>query len=266
MHHIVYSNLENENYNFKKETDKLTENNKDLNRLYDALEVKNSTIKSQLENLIKENSTISSNYQNKIEILQAKMFEKLAPDDNSTSDKMNSLIMENINEMKGMFKSKTDNLHNLLVEIKDDSEKADLKFERLINDRSNYCTDTIHKVKGEIENSLIGLKAKLDSSLKGDVRQEWLKKQVSELMSYKLKSSTLESQVAKLEQQIHILSHKVNDSKLLNETTNKIIIDTDLQMKQQREYVGNLEAKLSDVKDFVFKNCPDKLDELEGLL
>jgi len=258
--------LETEVYDSKKDLDKLKEQYNDLNRLYESTDLKNVALKNQLESMLKENSSLSSQYQNKIEILQAKMFEKLTPDDNSASDKMNSLIMESINEMKSMFKTKMDNLKTILLEIKDDSEKVDIKFERYISDKNNLFIDTIHKVKANFDNDMLLFKSKLDGSSKGEERQDWLKKQIGELMAFKIKCVSLEANITKLEKQVEILNHKLKDSNELTETNKGIIKDYDIEMKIKKEYVENLEAKLSDVKDFVYKNCPDKLDSFESLL
>ena len=257
---------ENESFNYKKEAAKLSEQLKDINRLYESSELKNTNLRNQVENLLKENSSLSSQYQNKIEILQAKMFEKLAPDDNSASDKMNSLIMDSIGELKILFKSKTDNLHSVLAEIKEHSENVDVKFEKMVSEKNNYFIDTLHKVKSSFDNDMIQIKMKLGHSSKGDERQEWLKKQINELMGYKLKSIKLEGTITKLEERIEILTHKVNDSSLQTETNKKIASDLEIELKVKKDHISSLEAKLGDVKDFVFQNCKDKLEDLQKLM
>ncbi len=64
----------------------------------------------------------------------------------------------------------------------------------------------------------------------------WLKKQINELMPFKVKGVGYETTINKLERQIEKLNHKVKDSEILVETIKKIITDTENKIKSQKEY------------------------------
>jgi serine/threonine protein kinase len=231
----------------------------------DASDIKISDLKHQIDALHREKDDLSTNYQKKVEILQAKIIENTSTDNTHDFSKLLDIINESINDFKIIFKYKTDNLGKFLVEFKEEAEKCEKKFGEIINERHNSIIEVINRIKLSLEEDYIKIKIKLDKDnpTKMNERLEWLKKQISELMPYKIKSSNLEIQVSKLESQIKRLEEQLELYKTNSSVLEKVNNEKDYKISKNEKYITNLEARLSDVKDYLFRNHQDKLDEFK---
>jgi serine/threonine protein kinase len=255
------SELDNVRKSLKQNQSKLTE----LNSQYEASEIKIHDLKVQIDTINREKDEMSSGYQKKIEILQAKIIENTTTDNTHDTSKLLEIIHESINDLKIIFKYKTDNLAKFLVEFKEEAEKCEKKFSEIINERQNSLMEVINRIKSSLEDDYIKIKVKLEKENPSKVneRLEWLKKQISELMPYKIKSSNLEIQTAKLESQIKKFEEQVELFKTNCNVLEKLNNEKDYKLSKNEKYIANLEARLSDVKDYLFRNQQDKLDEFK---
>jgi chromosome segregation ATPase len=232
---------------------------------FDASEIKISDLKMQIDALNREKDEVSSNYQKKIEILQAKMIENTTNDNTHDTSKLLEIIHESIGDLKIIFKHKTENLEKFLVEFKEEADKCERKFSEIINERHNSLMEVINRIKTSIEEDYIKIKVKLEREHPSKVneRLEWLKKQISELMPYKIKSSNLEIQTAKLEAHIKKLEEQIELLKTHCNVLEKVNNEKEYKISKNEKYITNLEARLSDVKDYLFRDHQDKLDEFK---
>jgi serine/threonine protein kinase len=245
----------------KQNQSKVTE----LNSQVEAGEIKIHDLKVQIDVINREKDEISSGYQKKIEILQAKMIENTTSNDTHDTSKVLEIIHESINDLKIIFKYKTDNLEKFLVEFKEEAEKCEKKFSEIINERQHSLMEVINRIKTGLEEDYIKIKVKLEreNPSKVNERLEWLKKQITELMPYKIKSSNYEIQVSKLESQIKKLEEQIELAKTMANVLEKLNNEKDYKISKNEKYIANLEARLSDVKDYLFRNQQDKLDEFK---
>jgi len=92
--------------------------------------------------------------------------------------------------------------------------------------------------------------------------KKWMKKQITELLPYKTKYVNLELENTGFKNQLNLVNDQLDKSKYSLSLMEKLCSEKDVKMMDKNEYVSSIEAKLSDVKDFVYRNCPEKLDEL----
>jgi serine/threonine protein kinase len=235
---------------------------------YDASEIKISDLKAQIETLLVEKNDISLNYQKKVEILQAKIFNDTTSAEHIefNTAKFLEIVNDSINDLKIIFKSKTENLEKFLIEIKEDAEKCERKYPEIINERHNTIIDTISRIKRSIEEDYIKIKLKIEkenNTTAMNERMEWMKKQISELMHFKIKASNLEIQISKMETQIKKLEEMNELYKINSQTLEKVNCEKDRKINKNELYITNLEARLCDVKDYLFKHQQDKLEEFK---
>jgi len=260
----IIENNENELINNKK-TLKFYENKLIESRhLTDELEKSNNELKQEIEDLKQKYE--SSNFISKkvIENLQEKILIKSENPEAESIDYLTELITEQLKELKMFLQSKTKNLAINLRSIQENTDKTDELFTKIINDKHLVLVSLMDKTKTIFEEDCEKMfkREVTIKPCKTNQRIEDLKKQIVELMPLKLKNIELEAKIEKCENSLKILNLKLA---ALNE--NKNACDTLLNEKEHliknlKDNIVNLEAKLSDVKDFVFKNCSgEKLEE-----
>ena len=170
-----------------------------------------------------------------------------------------------MNECTDLFKNKTDKLKVILDELKEDSYNTEQKFSEIVQDIHSDVIETIKKVKESIEEVYRNVKLLIiqDNPVKDENIIEWVKKRVGELFPFKIKCENLEVTCAKMENTIknyeQNLSYQNNELEIL-----KKIKEENIQIiKKNENKIQNLEEKLADVKDFIFRNFPEKLDEFK---
>lgn len=234
----------------------------------ETYEIKINDLRYQIENLIKEKDEMSMSYQKKFEILQTKFLDSDKESEEnqlSNTNRLLEMINESLKEIEIFFKNKTDYFNKTLTETKEDFERCEKKLIDIIQEKHGVIIDVFSRVKSSLEDDFLKIKLKMEkeNSSKVNERLEWLKKQISELMPYKIKFTNLESQISKFETNIKksdeiIELHKTNISAL-----EKLNEEKDYKLAKKEKYIVNLEARLSDVKDYVFRNHQDKLDDFK---
>lgn len=263
------SNIETEYKNQIKTTDQLQSSNKELKTMLQQHEFKQTEYKAKLNEIIKEKEDIQNQYQKKLEILQNKLLDSTDESDNTGNNLMKvvEMLNESLDEYKLIFKSKTSNLTAMLQEIKDQCSKVESDIAIQIKDKSNQVLETINKMRSTIEDDLNKKASKISSnssSNKSGEMVEWLKKQIHELQPFKNKVVAMEMKVNSLELSNKSLQTNLELSNNKADDLIKINNLKDIKIVEMKNYADNLEAKLSDVKDFVFRNCHEALDEFNN--
>lgn len=232
----------------------------------DALDIKISDLRHQNDALKIEKDEAAAMYQKKIEILQARILENTSEDTiQSNKNNLLEMIYESISEFQFLFKNKIDKLEHLLEELKEDALKTENKFVDLLNERHSSILEVLNRVKANIEDDYLKIKFKIEKEnpLRINERLEWLKKQIAELMPYKIKSSNLEAQIVKLETTIKRYEEMLELHKVNVMSQEKLLTEKEYKVKQKDKYILNLEARLGDVKDYLFRHHTDKLEEFK---
>jgi len=239
----------------------------DITALLEASEIKIGDLKTQIDTLNKEKEDITSLYQKKIEILQVKLLNNNSRTRNnsqeSSTERLLEMIYEAIKEAENSFKIKVDYLEKIMKQMNEESEKCEKKLIDIINERNNMISEAFTKVKTSLEEDFMKIRLKFDKDNVSNERIDWLKKQISELMPYKIKSTNLEMQLSKFEMNQKKLEEMVNLHKINIVTLEKLNSEKDYKMAKKDKYIINIEAKLSDVKDYIFRNHQDNLEEFK---
>jgi serine/threonine protein kinase len=259
---------DNENETLKRNLKTLQAKFSEIQSQYEASEIKITDLKAQIEKLIAEKDEISVNCQKKVEILQAKIFNDTTSAEHMelNTAKILEIVNDSMNDMKNLFKSKAEHLEKFLIEIKEEADKCEKKFPEIISERHNTIIDTINRIKRSIDEDYIKIKLKIEkenSSTAMNERMEWMKKQISELMHFKIKSSNLEIQVSKMEAHIKKIEEMNELYKTNAQTLEKVNCEKDRKIGKNELYITNLEARLCDVKDYLFRHQQDKLEEFK---
>jgi serine/threonine protein kinase len=229
-------------------------------------EEKISELKNKINDLTKQNEENSNNYQKKLQVLQYKLLDMTEDDDGINSinriTKVVEMVNDSITEFSTICKLKMSSLFNIMQELKEESTKADSHFMQLIKEKH----DSVSEILSKIKTTDIGhyFNEKRSSKEKNPEIVDWLKKQINELQPYKNKVNALETKIVTLEAQIRKLYSQIALAEEKTYTFDKIMEMKNIKVNDLQTYIENLEARLSDVKDFVFKNCPDQLDEFNN--
>lgn len=261
--------LESELSNINRDYSSLCEKSNEFNKVINAQENKINELKLKLNELLKEKEDISLSYQKKLEILQNKILDsandKINENSSNSLTKVIEMLNDSINDMQLLFKSKITNLNDLIFERKDQIDNNQSEIINLIKQRSEAVIEVLNRMRNNLEDDITRSKMKInkDSTTKNSEMIEWLKRQVSELQPYKNKVLFLDNKTSQYEANIKVLSNKLDIAEIRVNSLEKLIKLKENQIEQRKSYAEQIEAKLSDVKDFVFKNCHDKLDEFE---
>jgi serine/threonine protein kinase len=261
--------LEAELNNINRDNSSLSEKCNEFTKVIHSQENKINELKIKLNELLKEKEDISLTYQKKLEILQNKILDstddKINENNSNALTKVLEMLNDSINEMQLLFKSKTSNLNDLLNERKEEINNNQSEMVHLIKQRSEAVIEVLNRMRNNLEEDINRSKMKInkDTSSKNSEMIEWLKRQVSELQPYKNKVLFLDNKTAQHEANIKLLSNKLDLSEIRVTSLEKLIKLKESQIDEGKLYAEKIEAKLSDVKDFVFKNCLDQLDEFQ---
>jgi serine/threonine protein kinase len=247
--------------NLKICNEKLLETHKNC----EFLENKNVELKKEIDTILIEKESISINYQQKIKVLEAKIFEPASFDESGCVEKLLEMINESLNEIKSFFKQKNENLEKILFFMKEESSINEKKFIDIVDERHSSIIEFLSKLKSSFEDSFNKIKDKMEKDnniqVKANERLDWMKKQITELIPFKTKTSSLENQLQKVDGQIKTYQELAETCKNSLQISEKLIAEQREKIKLLSKTITNLEAKLSDCKDFVFKFCADKLDD-----
>ena len=266
---IEYKNkakyFENEIETMKRNLKISNEKLQETQKICEFHENKNTDLKKEIDNILMEKESISLNYQQKIKVFEAKIFEPSSFDESGCIKKLLEMINESLNEIKCSFLQKYENFEKMMIFMKEDSSLNEKKFIDIVNERHSTIVEFLSKLKNTFEENFNKIKDKMEKDIniqtKNNERLDWMKKQITELIPFKTKTSTVENQLQRVDIQIKIfqeLAETCKNSLNISEKLNKEQTD---KIKFLNKNIKILEDKLSDCKDFVFKYCYDKLDD-----
>jgi chromosome segregation ATPase len=171
-----------------------------------------------------------------------------------------------LNDLKTQLSIKITNLINLFNEIKDKCLKSENSIMTIINEKQIEVIETVSKIKASLNDDINRARSKLsvDNKTKTQEIIEWYKKQIQELQPYKNKYNALDSQCKTLENSSKLLNKKLDDYKIKSDTLEKSAIFHKEKIEYLNGKIIDLEAKNSDIKNFVFSRISDEyLDEFD---
>lgn len=266
-------NLENEIESIAKMESQLRDKNKELNSSLESNEAKIKEMRMLLIQAEKEREDLASSYQKKLEIMQIKLFNKTDSEDAGSESNLSqvSKVIEIFNdslaELKSQFGSKIANLINTFSEIKEKCMKSESSIMSIINEKSVEVLDVIRRVRNALEEDINKARFRLNAENKSKTSDiiEWYKKQVQELQPFKSKFNALDSQLKIIENANKQLNFKVNDYEVRIATGEKLENLCKEKIQELQRKIEDLEAKLCDIKHFVYNNLNgDLLDEFNS--
>ena len=216
-------------------------------------------LKQEIENLHKEKDHTISQYLQKLKVMEAKFFESSKNEDNGPNlETVVLMVKDSLEELKSYFKTKIESLSKMMLEMKDESSATERKFSIVIDDKINSIKEIINQMKTSVCSDVGKSRTKNDKEAGIII---WLKGQVSELIPFRTKYGNLENDYNKLKSSIKITEEHYQIQKQLLDLVENLSNEKDIKINEKNEYIGSLEAKLSDVKHFVHLNCSEKLDD-----
>jgi len=243
---------------------------KDINNLklkIDNLENEKEDLIKKIEELSNDNIENTTFYQKKIEILQVKILEEeykeIGSDEIINYSQFMDIINEEIKDISNQFYQKIKVATENLKQTEEFIGKSEEIICRMMVDKKTIIENLINQLKTNFESDVETVKKVIsdEKNYKTNERLEYLKKQITELLPYKMKCIHLEAKIEKLDNNVIILEKKISNLKDIDLLRETFLKETEKKLSEMKIYVNNLEAKLSDIKDFLFKNCNEKLDE-----
>jgi serine/threonine protein kinase len=241
---------------------RLLENDQELIKMnLKELQEKNSEYESEitslqnrleLEQLEKETKVEFLNQ--KIENLERKLLTPLKADDLNYTYTL--LLADMIKDFKNLVET-------LIMKSKDGQDKLIQDIKDLLTQRETNIRDIILKSKESIENNYLRKSLNNDNSqrIAGKDKIEWLQKQINELLPFKLKSTKVEEVNAKWEREYKIINDRLRLAEEELVTLRKINEGNKIEKAKLNLRIVNIENKLSDIKDFMMKNCDEEKTE-----
>jgi serine/threonine protein kinase len=253
------SESQNSNRSQKNLEEKITEQTKQ-NIIF---ENKISEYKSKLNEIIKEKEDASMDYQKKLEILQNRILDEGRDTD---VPKVIEMLNDSLEDMKQIFKSKMSNLLDFIEDKRDDMKTSESVLIVSVKEKSEAVFEVLTKLKSNMDDSITSAKLKIQKEMPSKSQEtiDWLKKQINELQPFKKDYTYLIDRTKQLDMNIKVLQEKLQSSEDLVSSLMKMVELKESKLDECHVYSENLEAKLSDVKDFVFKNCPEQLDSFNA--
>jgi serine/threonine protein kinase len=256
-------NFESESQNSLRSYKNLEERIADLTKQNNIFENKINEYKLKMNEIIKEKEDASMDYQKKLEILQNKIL-----DEGRDADvpKVIEMLNDSLEDIKHIFKLKMTNLIDFIQDKRDDMKTTESVLTISVKEKSEAVLEVLTKLKSNMDDSITSAKLKIQKEIPSKSQEtiDWLKKQINELQPFKKDYTYLIDRTKQLDLNIKILKEKLQSSEERVSSLEKIVKLKDNKLEESHFYSENLEAKLSDVKDFVFKNCPDQLDSFNG--
>jgi len=251
----------------------------DSKQKIESLRLDKDELDTELNNIKIEFINNKTNLQDKIDSLQLKQIEdeNKATLSNPESDeilnynKFMVFLKDDLKEFSSLVRLKTKNLSISLRTTQDLIEKSEEVISNMVNHKQMIITTLLKSFKSALVKDvdiINDIFIKQNDNVNTNGRLECLKKQLAELIPYKLRYIQLEAKVEKLENDLVITNKKIDHLKELESLKDCILKDKEVKMNKDSMYITNIEAKLSDLKDFVFKNCleSEKLEEFSSLL
>lgn len=267
-------NLEHEIESVAKMEAQLRDKNKELSSSLEGCEFKLKEARTQVLQADKEREDLSSSYQKKLEIMQIKLFNKSSDNEDASCEsslsqvsKIMEIFNDSLCELKSQFASKITNLTHTLSEVKEKCLKSESSIMNIINEKNLELLDVIKKVRNVLEEDINKARFRLNAENKSKTSDiiEWYKKQVQELQPYKSKFNALDAQLKILENANKLLAAKLGDINVKLVTEEKLQVLSKEKIIELQRKIEDLEAKLCDIKHFVYNNLNgDLLDEFNS--
>lgn len=258
----------------KENLEELQSKNTELKDLNLKLEDKYIDFKKKFFEQTSSKEEVINEYREKLEVLQSKLFETSNNKRNSmnsgsstmydSSDNLMEILNENISEFKKLFSTKITNITLLLTEIREEYTLSEKALKGSIEQKSGDIQELLNKLSRRIDDEIskfLNYDAANGDITKKNNKEIWLNEQVHELQPYKTKYLNIEMKLKKAENEVELYKNKCNTLDDLYLETKKINQSKTDELKYKTVEINNIEAKLSDIKDFVFKHCPNQLDE-----
>jgi serine/threonine protein kinase len=243
---ILENDLELLKMNLKESQEKNSEQENEILNLQNRLE---------LEKLEKETKVDFLNQ--KLENIERKLLTPLKADDLNYTYTM--LLADLIKDFKNLVET-------LLVKSKDNQDKLLHDIKELLSHRETTIKDVLAKTKESIENNYLRKSSGHDFSQRNTVKDkiEWLQKQIQELLPYKLRSTKVEEVTARWEREFKIVAEKLRLAEMELVNLRKINDMNKNEKMKLNQRIISIENKLSDIKDFMIKNCDE--EKIEGFM
>lgn len=270
----------NEIQNLKANIEDYISLNAELKKQNNKLEEKYLDFKKRLfeQNTVKEEAI--NEYREKLELLQSRLLESSSKINSfgstsagtvgfESSDSLIEIINDNVLELKKLFNSKVTSIMLMLNEVKEEFSFSEKAIRTAVDQKSGDILELLNRLSKRMEEEVTSFmnaceKSNGNPNSKNN-KEAWLSEQVQELQPYKTKFMGLELRLKKSENEIEILKSKCTTLEdLVNEARKENCFKSE-ELKKSLSEQKNLEAKFSDMKDFVFKYCPNKLDEFKKI-
>jgi len=263
--------LESTNENHKENLNFNQKKFDEMKEVIVKLEEKNNNFKHKFLELSSSKEEVINEYQKKLELLQNKLL--VGTSDSPSSDNYANvleILNENITEFKKLFTTKINNLLVLLTDVKEELSTAEKSLKSNFDQKQYEVNDLMLKLTKRLEEEVgrfnnIEFIIQNNADTKKNQKEVWLSDQVHELQPYKSKFLNLEIKLKKSENEILLYKSKCDTLDDLYQESKKILESKNEEIKKKIMQIDGLESKLSDIKEFVYKECSTKLDEFHSM-
>ena len=247
--------MENDKIQIEKQIENLK---KEINDVNNKLEIKTVTIEElnkKNDKISKEKEDLFIEYQKKIETLNNKVFESSNDSSLESAMKLISLLNENMNEFKEIFKKKIDNFNDNFNLFKKEYNLKGDKINNLLNDKSKIVLDLINKFNSNLSNDVTKVFEKVNQpspAINGKI--EWYAQQNKELSEYKIKHLEMERKNNELQNKIDNLNltiKQLQDEKIPQEKNYNLKSDLLNKLKVDCQ---NKDSQINDIKNYLKQN------------
>ena len=250
----------------EKEFNNLKNKINELNKQIDLKDINIDNLNQKNNELLLDKQTIFNEYQKKIEEFQNKFLEEENNNEDNFS-KIIEIVTQNLNELQNVCNKKIDNLNLSYEQFRKEYLQRDENIISLLNEKYKFLKNDINN----FSNILINKIEKISDSNKDEKninsKLEWYSKQIADLSVFKGKALEYEQKIVSLNKNIQFLNEKINiaeQSKNAYEKMYKLMVE---EFKNNQQYQLNIEAKMSEMKDFLFQNLPsEKVEEFNEIL
>ena len=262
---IKIENILNNQKEKEKEFNNLKNQINELNKQIDLKDINIDNLNQKNNELLLDKQTIFTEYQKKIEEFQNKFIENENNDDNFS--KIVEIITQNLNELQNIFNKKIDNLNSSYEQFKKEYVKRDENIILLLNEKYKFLKNDINNFSNILINKIEKISISNNDDKNANSKLEWYSKQISDLSVFKGKALEYEQKIVSLNKNIQFLNEKIKiaeQNKNTYENMYKLMVE---EYKNNQQYQLNIEAKMSEMKNFLFQNLPsEKVEEFNEFL
>ena len=262
---IKIENILNNQKEKEKEFNNLKNQINELNKQIDLKDINIDNLNQKNNELLLDKQTIFTEYQKKIEEFQNKFIENENNDDNFS--KIIEIVTQNLNELQNIFDKKIENLNSSYEQFKKEYLKRDENIILLLNEKYKFLKNDINNFSNILINKIEKISISNNDDKNANSKLEWYSKQISDLSVFKGKALEYEQKIVSLNKNIQFLNEKIKiaeQNKNTYENMYKLMVE---EYKNNQQYQLNIEAKMSEMKNFLFQNLPsEKVEEFNEFL